>query len=119
MPFDYPTDISREQAFLRRADKCIEIITLDGYSIYRGQHSIEKLAHLIKLIIWALEPSLPRDVTFSFLHDFKNLREQILDVFENEEIARANYVSVVAVLLETLKEYKSYIINISPLQVHP
>ena len=112
MPFDYPTDIYRQQAFIRRADKCTAILNREDYHTYQGEQSIEKLAQLIKLIIWALEPSLPKDAMFSLLQDFKNLQEQQMDIFETEEVAKNNYDIVLPSLIDILQEYKVYIAKI-------
>lgn len=108
MEFDYPTDLTQQQAMIRRADKLAGILIRD-YSSYTDEQSIERLSKFIKLTIWALENALEQQQWKPFLDKLTDLQTQILDVFQTEEAAAINYTEVVASLLSTLEEYKSVI----------
>lgn len=109
MDFHYPTDMTRQQAFIRRSEKCISILNREDIKEYQGEGSIKTLAHYIKIIIEALETSLPADEIYPFLKEFRELRKQVLDTFEDEHVAKVNYDEVVALMISTLREYKEHI----------
>ena len=106
----------KRQALIRRSDKLISWLHRPEYADYIDITSTEHLVKLIKLIIWALEKSIPKGKWQSFLEQFLEAKDVLLGypkifekVKETETDKRISYNHTLAILLETLKSYKDYI----------
>jgi hypothetical protein len=102
--------MTKAQAMTRRANKLVGWLRREDFAEYENEDSIERMARLIKLIIYALEESLPASEWKRFLKRFKECREQILDVFETAGDARINYSRTVEALILILEDYRNYVV---------
>ena len=106
MEYAYPDHLTRAQALARRADKLHSWLQRDEYAVYQDENSIEHLVQLIDLIVYALEFGLPDSEWKIFHNTFKDLRRQILDVFETQEALLHNYAEVISGLKIVLEDYE-------------
>ena len=97
----------KKAALIRRSDKLIGWLHRDDYAIYVDETSVDYLLKLIKLIIWALEYSIPSEEWREFLLLFQESRK-ILAIEEGEDQEQA-YKETVESLISSLETYRSHI----------
>src|SRR5271156_5038797 len=107
MEFDYPLDMTRKTALIRRANRLIGWLQRDEYGKYVDESSVVNLKKLISRIIWALEQSLESEEWREFLLLFQESRK-ILAVEEGEDQEEA-YNETVISLIGSLETYRAHI----------
>ena len=107
MEFNYPLDMTRKEALVRRANRLIDWLHREEYSKYVDEASVNNLKRLIKRIIWALEQSLDEAEWREFLLLFQESRK-ILTV-ENEDEQEAAYNETIASLISSLETYRGFV----------
>ena len=106
MEFDYPLNMTRKQALVRRADKLIGWLHGERY-VYVDEGSVDHLKKLIFIIIDVLEYVLSKEEGREFLRMFQDGRK-ILEVEEGENVEDA-YNETVAYLIEVLERYRGFV----------
>ena len=106
MVFDYPLNMTRKQALIRRADKLIGWLQSDRYS-YTDEESVVHLRKLISLLIEVLDYVLKTEDGRVFLRMFQDARK-ILDIEEGEDMETA-YNDTKNDLITTLETYRGYV----------
>jgi len=109
MEFDYPLDMTRTQAFTRRADKFIEWLKREEYSTYTGPESMVNLVRFTRIIQEAFDASMAKEDWEPFYLLFRECRLQAQDTYETEEAGKVNFDQIITLLLDILKQYKEYI----------
>lgn len=109
MEYYYPENMTRLEAFTRRSTMFIALLRRDQYAVFTGADTVAGLIKVIKLIIWALELSLPEQEWNRYKKQFTDCLYQLQDVFETSEAEQANYERVLDTLSELLEEYRDYI----------
>lgn len=109
MEYCYPENMTRLEAFTRRSTMLIALLRRHQYAVFTGPDSVAGLIKVIKLIIWALELSLPEQEWNRYKKQFTDCTYQLQDTFETSEAEQANYERVLDTLSELLEEYRDYI----------
>lgn len=109
MEFNYPLDMTRTQAFTRRADKFMDWLKREEYNTYTGPESMVNLVRLIRIIQEAFNTSMTKDDWEPFYLLFRECRLQAQDIYETEEARKVNFDQVIILLSDTLQQYKDYI----------
>ena len=106
MEFDYPIDMTREQAMIRRADKLTGI--LRRYK-YQDASSSASLSEFIDIIIDAISPSLQdKEEKVTFLRKINKAKTILRKKTEGNNDEQDNYTKAIASLFSFLEEYKSF-----------
>lgn len=106
MDLDYPLDMTRKQALVRRANMLLVQIQRD-YLIFTDEASVTALYEFSKRIVWALEESIPQEEFREFLLLFQEARK-MLKVKEGED-QEAAYNECLNALISSLERYRGYI----------
>lgn len=106
MDLDYPLDMTRKQALIRRANMLLVQIQRD-YLIFTDEASVNALYEFSKRIVWALEESIPQEEFREFLLLFQEARK-MLKVKEGED-QEAAYNECLASLISSLERYRGHI----------
>ena len=107
MEFNYPLDMTRKEALVRRADRLIGWLQRDEYAVYVDEDSVVSLRKLIGKIIWALEQSLSSEDWREFLLLFQEARKML--VVEDGEDQKAAYDETVLAVISTLEGYRGHV----------
>ncbi len=102
----------KKEAHLRRASKFMDWLRQPehGYSNYVDDNSIHKLAKLIKkLVIWALEVSMPKKDWQMFHGRFLEISEALYQPSAEAMTEEQIYLHCVEQLRTTLLDYMEYI----------
>ena len=106
MTFDYPLDMTREQAMIRRADKLAVMVKRDYQ--YTGTDSVPNLAEFMDIVLDTISPSLRGlEAQIPLKRKLSRAKAILTKKTEEGESDKANYNQAVAALLAFLEEYKS------------
>ena len=106
----------KRRALIRRADKLMDWLRRPEYAVYVDDDSTDRLLKLIKLVVYALEMSLPPGEWKPFYIKFIALRQMISGFPEHEKEhfepdERVHYEHGITALLRLLERYKAYILG--------
>ncbi len=107
MEFDYPLNMTKKDALIRRANRLIEWLHREEYANYVDENSVENLKKLIKRIIWALDQTIPENDWRQFLRLFQESRN-ILSIKEGEDQATA-YTETTQSLISSLESFRGHV----------
>ena len=104
--FDYPENMTKSQALVRRSNKLISWLRRDECAIYVDENSVVELKKLIKYIIHALEQSINPEDWREFLLLFQESRKYL--IFEQGREPEM-YAEAVNALISGLESYQGYV----------
>lgn len=107
--FDYPENMTKQEALTRRADRFIEWLKRPEHSEYKDHSTTLNILRLIEIINWALQKSMPLKQWDHFRYLLLDARYIANDPFENQEDEKINYYRVMEILTTTLSQYREFI----------
>ncbi len=106
MEFDYPLNMTRKAALVRRADKIIGWLQSDRYA-YVSKSSVTHLKKLITILIDVLDSVLSTEDGREFLSMFQDARKML--VVEEGESIRDAYNETVTYLIGIMERYRGFV----------
>lgn len=106
MEFNYPDNMTRKEALVRRADKLIGWLHGERY-VYVDETSVVHLRKLITILIDVLDYVLSTEDGREFLRMFQDARKML--IVEDGEDQEQAYNETVAYLISVLESYRGFV----------